>query len=369
MAKSQTVKYGEYLQLERILSSQELVSTKTDSPAHDEMLFIIIHQAYELWFKQILHELTSIITMFDTNFIDEKNIGIAVGRLNRIIEIEKLMIQQIDVLETMTPLDFLDFRHLLIGASGFQSGQFRMIENHLGLRPEDRFSYTDCPYHAEFNERDKKAVLQAEQSTNLFDVLDRWLARTPFLDLGDFHFIESYGAVFREKMELERQEILGSLNLSDQETQTRLQMIDGTEKYVFSLLDKDSYNRLRQEGHVRFSYEAFMAAVFINLYRDQPILHLPFQLLSNTLEVDEYLNLWRHRHALMVHRMVGSKMGTGGSSGHDYLRVTTERHRVFSDLYNLSTLLIPRSEIPSLPDDFVRRLGFCHTYASKDQQS
>jgi len=365
MSKSQSVIYGEYLKLETLLSCQQTVSEKLlPEPAHDEMLFIVIHQAYELWFKQILHELTSVIEMFDKEFIDEQNIGIAVARLHRIMEIEKLMIKQIDVLETMTPLDFLDFRHLLIGASGFQSGQFRLIENFFGLRPTDRLNYTNCPYHAEFNEREKKSVIAAEESPNLFSVLDDWLARTPFLDTGEFNFVEAYGDVFREKMALERKEINANARLSDEEQQTRLKMIDGTEKYVFSMLDENSYNRIRKDGHVRFSYKAFMAAVFINLYRDQPILHLPFQLLSNTLEVDEYLNLWRHRHALMVHRMIGSKMGTGGSKGHEYLQATTESHRVFTDLFNLSTLLISRSELPVLPESLRRQLGFYHTYSA-----
>ncbi|MGH2574324.1 MAG: tryptophan 2,3-dioxygenase family protein, partial [Ignavibacteria bacterium] len=133
--------YSDYLQLDKLLKSQKPKSEEYGHPAHDEMLFIIVHQAYELWFKLIIHELDSIINMFKDESIDEKSIGIAVSRLQRITEIEKLLIDQLRVLETMTPLDFLDFRDFLIPASGFQSFQFRLIENKLGLKSAQRILY------------------------------------------------------------------------------------------------------------------------------------------------------------------------------------------------------------------------------------
>src|SRR5574342_600167 len=106
--------YADYLQLDRLLASQNLKSVEYGAPAHDEMLFIIVHQAYELWFKQILHELDSVARLFEKQTIDEKNIGVAVARLSRITEIQKIMIAQLRVLETMTPLDFLEFRDFLV---------------------------------------------------------------------------------------------------------------------------------------------------------------------------------------------------------------------------------------------------------------
>ena len=117
--------YQEYLNLKKILNSQHLISKDYGNPAHDEMLFIIIHQIYELWFKQILFELDSVIEIFSKDEIQESHIGTSVSRLDRIIEIQKILIDQIHVLETMTPMDFLDFRDFLIPASGFQSVQFR----------------------------------------------------------------------------------------------------------------------------------------------------------------------------------------------------------------------------------------------------
>jgi tryptophan 2,3-dioxygenase len=112
------------------------------------------------------------------------------------------------------------------------------------------------------------------------------------------------------------------------------------------------------EGTRRLSHGATRAALFIHLYRDQPILHLPFRFLTLLVDVDELLATWRYRHALMVHRMIGTKIGTGGSSGHRYLLATVERNKVFGDLYDLSTFLISRSALPALPDAMERRLGF-----------
>ena len=132
--------YSDYLQLEKILGAQELESSKVGSPAHDEMLFIITHQAYELWFKQIVFELESVIDVFDDPQVEDKKMATAIHRLERIKQIQKVLIQQIDVIETMTPLDFLEFRDLLTPASGFQSIQFKQIEIMLGIKRKNRIN-------------------------------------------------------------------------------------------------------------------------------------------------------------------------------------------------------------------------------------
>ncbi|MGB4903315.1 MAG: tryptophan 2,3-dioxygenase family protein, partial [Saprospiraceae bacterium] len=123
-----SIHYKKYLGLEQLLSAQRLRSEDLEKPAHDEMLFIIIHQVYELWFKQIIHELESVNKMFKNDYLDERSIGTAVERLDRVIVIFELLVQQIKVLETMTPMDFLEFRSYLFPASGFQSFQFRKME-------------------------------------------------------------------------------------------------------------------------------------------------------------------------------------------------------------------------------------------------
>ena len=107
------------------------------------------------------------------------------------------------------------------------------------------------------------------------------------------------------------------------------------------------------------SLAAVQAALFITVYRDQPVLQLPFRLLTALMDIEEQLTLWRYRHALMVQRMIGVKIGTGGSSGHDYLRRTVEAHRVFADLFQLSTYLIPRSALPPLPPEVQAPHGLC----------
>ena len=121
--------YADYLQLDKILGAQLPESDKTAHPAHDEMLFIIIHQSYELWFKQIIHEMTWVRDSF-LNPINDNSpaMQVAVHRLRRVTTILSLAVKQIDVMETMTPLDFLDFRDLLRPASGFQSIQFKIVE-------------------------------------------------------------------------------------------------------------------------------------------------------------------------------------------------------------------------------------------------
>ena len=111
----------------------------------------------------------------------------------------------------------------------------------------------------------------------------------------------------------------------------------------------------------RFRPQALLAALFINLYRDEPALQLPYRLLTALMDIDELLSTWRHRHALMVQRMIGRKIGTGGSSGHDYLKSSAEKHRIFGDLFALATFLIPRSALPPLPPHVQRAMRYQYT--------
>src|SRR5665811_258152 len=146
MDTSVGVYYHDYLQLDSLLTTQELESTKAGDTAHDEMLFIIVHQAYELWFKQILWELDDVMSAFGGDTFDEYDAGRVVSRLQRITRIQRLLILQFEILETMSPMDFLDFRNYLVPASGLHSVQFRLIENRLGVRAEDRLLFEGAPY-------------------------------------------------------------------------------------------------------------------------------------------------------------------------------------------------------------------------------
>ena len=162
------ISYSSYLKLNQLLDSQFPESLKNGKEAHDEMLFIIIHQTYELWFKQILHELESVMLYFSKDKIDEENIGLIVSRIERSNKIMDILVDQIDVLETMSSLDFLDFRHHLSPASGFQSHQFRRIEVLLGLKINKRHQFGGCPYHDQFKGEKKDEILDLENNESLF---------------------------------------------------------------------------------------------------------------------------------------------------------------------------------------------------------
>ena len=135
------ITYSKYLQLDKILEGQNPLSNISGKPIHDETLFIIIHQIYELWFKQIIHEIDSVINYFSNPSIKETNTNTVVSRLNRIHDIQKIALSQIDILKSMTPMDFLEFRDLLNPASGFQSVQFREIEIKLGMDSSKRVKF------------------------------------------------------------------------------------------------------------------------------------------------------------------------------------------------------------------------------------
>lgn len=354
--------YSDYLKLDQLLSSQKAKSQEyTGKLAHDEVLFIIVHQAYELWFKQILHELDSVIDIFKHDYVNESNMGIAVARLGRITEIQKLLIEQLRVLETMTPLDFLEFRDYLLPASGFQSYQFRLIENKLGLRPDDRKLFDRSAYFSRLSDEHQRLIQQSEHETWLFDLVELWLERTPFLNLQGFDFWAHYKAAVRRSFERDRKIIARNPILSAEDRERELQAFAKTESNFLALFDERKHKQMIEKGYRRLSYKATQAALLINLFRDEPILHMPFRFLTSLIEIDELFTAWRHRHALMVQRMIGTKIGTGGSSGHDYLRVTAERHKIFTDLTNLSSFLIPRSELPELPEEFRKNLGFHYT--------
>lgn len=361
MSKYPPIYYSDYLQLDTLLSSQKPKSDEYGHKAHDEMLFIIVHQAYELWFKQILHEIDSINQMFTDDTVDEKSIGIAASRLGRITEIQKLLIEQLRVLETMTPLDFLEFRDFLIPASGFQSFQFRLIENKLGLSDDKRIQYNNVDYLKTLEEPHRKLIMDTVNKPSLLELVTRWLERTPFLNSENFNFWNSYKEAVEKMMENDRKIILENKTLTEKKREFQLKNIELTKENFDALFDEQKHNGLVKEGKRHLSNKAMLAAIFINLYRDEPILHLPYMFLNLLVEMDEQFTEWRYRHALMVQRMIGTKIGTGGSSGHQYLMSTVDKHRVFTDLFDLSTYLIPRSELPKLPEELLNELGFNFT--------
>ncbi len=258
------VTYASYLGLEQLLSAQRPLSSGPDGrPEHDELLFIVIHQVYELWFKQLLHELAEVQRTLESGDTDT-----TLHLLNRILKILKTLVAQIDVLETMTPLQFTSFRARLESASGFQSGQFREIEAVLGRRE------ASAPKaHPEGSAgRARIEAAQARRSV--------W---------GSFlQYLVARGHALAD-------DVLARSPAQPVEADPRVQ------------------------------------DVLLSVYRTDPDGALVAERL---VDVDEGFQEWRYRHVKMVERTIGTKRGTGGSAGVEYLR-TTLFQPVFPDLWEI----------------------------------
>lgn len=259
--------YNKYLRVADLIGLQDCLS---DPQHHDELLFITIHQTYELWFKQILHETDAAISL-----MNEDRLAAAARTMRRIVEIEKLLVNQIHILETMTPINFLGFRDQLNPASGFQSMQFREIEFASGLKHESLLN--------EFR-ADEFAY---ERLQKRFDAPS----------LGDAFFTA-----------LRRRGLDAPANDNAIDEQERTKRYGKRTQAVLEILT-----------HFEERYEEF-------------------QLAESLLEHDEYFSLWRSHHIKMVERMVGTKRGTGGSEGVGYLRTTLDK-KFLPELWEARTYL------------------------------
>jgi len=259
--------YNKYLRVPELIDLQTCLS----SPAHhDELLFITVHQAYELWFKQILHEIDAAIVLMK----EDRSVE-AAQALRRVVEIEKLLIAQIHILETMSPVRFLGFRDELNPASGFQSMQFREIEFSSGLKDEKivrEFRADD------FARRRLEGRLQQPSLSDAFFAL---LRRSGF--------------------------------------------------------DTPASDAPRDTKERRSNYSKRQRAI-VEILTHAEQLHKEYQLSEALLEHDEYFSLWRSHHIKMVERMVGAKRGTGGSAGVGYLQTTLDK-KFFPELWEARTYL------------------------------
>lgn len=259
--------YNKYLRVADLIGLQDCLSEPVH---HDELLFITIHQTYELWFKQVLHEIDAAISQ-----MSEDRGAAAARSINRVAEIEKVLVNQIHILETMTPINFLGFRDELNPASGFQSMQFREIEFSSGLK--------DSGILQNFRE-DEFAFKRLEARLNapsLGDAFFSYLRRRGFDAPADDASLA----------EDERQRLYGK------RTRAVLEIIT----------------------HFETRYEEF-------------------QLAESLIQHDELFALWRSHHVKMVERMVGTKRGTGGSEGVGYLRTTLDS-KFFPELWEARTYL------------------------------
>lgn len=346
--------YSDYLQLNQILDSQSLISELEGKPEHDEMLFIIMHQTYELWFKEILNELDSILKIFQAPKNEEMDT--LLSRLGRIHKIVELLIKQLEVIETMSPLKFLNFRGFLGTMSGFQSAQFRLIETKLGLKREERLLYNQCPFDMQLKTEQQEEIQHAEKEPSLFFYIEKWLESIPYLNTTDFNFLQAYQEAFEKMINEEKNHSLFSPYGKEDKK-------DPKEIYeqFFLLFNKENYHELIKKGERHLSHSSFLAALFLRLYSQYPALTLSNQLLTSVYELNFQFTLWRYRHSLMVQKMIGWKKGTGGTSGVTYLRTTIEKHNIFSDLSFIPMVLLPESFVPPLPKNLIPSIPLFHT--------
>lgn len=280
----------------------------------------------------------------------------------------------------MTPLDFMDFREYLSPASGFQSMQFRLLENKLGVKTDHRVKYNQ-KYSEVFGHDPKavKAIVASEVEPSLSDLLQKWLERTPGLEMDGFNFWgkfqDSVNKLLSDQEELARKEPHENVR------NYRLMDIEKRREVYRSIFNPEMHDALVSRGERRFSYKAMQGAIMIQFYRDEPRFSQPHQLLQLLMDIDSLITKWRctsspillilfwgllicillitDNHVIMVQRMIGSQqLGTGGSSGYQYLRSTlSDRYKVFLDLFNLSTFLIPRDLIPPLTQEMRKQLN------------
>ena len=253
-----SVTYSSYLKLDDVLAAQKPLS---EGPEHDELLFIVIHQVYELWFKVVIQELEHL-----RRALDGDQVPTAYATLNRVLTIFKTLVGQIDILETMTPLSFKSFRDRLESSSGFQSAQYREIEMLLGKRSSGILKYHEegSPIRANLEQR------LCERSA--------------------FHALVSF--LGRRYPELPMTVVERDCSLPWQESE-----------------------ELQQ--------------VLLKAYRESPEVA---QLCELFVDLDEGLQEWRYRHVKMVERTIGTKPGTGGSPGVEYLKATLFKP-LFPDLW------------------------------------
>ncbi|XP_076360060.1 tryptophan 2,3-dioxygenase-like [Tachypleus tridentatus] len=348
------ISYSECLQLDLLLSCQTNISPLPHT-TNEEHFFIIIHQVHELWFKQIIYEIDSVRSLLNSKEEDERKMVKITSRLDRVVLILRLLLDHLTIMETMSPLDFFDFRDYLVPASGFHSVQFRLIENKLGIKNEDRVNFEKKNYREAF--KDPKAIdviLQSEKEPSLCDLIQRWLERTPGLEENGFNFWKRYEEAVSIMLDRFKEDSEVDSDISE----ARLEKWRNKKERFETLFDVKKYNTLLARGQRRFTQKAFQGAMMIFCYQDVPLFHQYYRLLTLLMDIDSLILKWRYGHSQMVQKMIGSKHGTGGSSGYQYLLSTaSDRYKVFGDLFNLPSFLLPRKYLPELTPAMKRYLS------------
>jgi tryptophan 2,3-dioxygenase len=350
--------YWDYIQVEKLLALQGGLDRDETTLANDEVLFISVHQIFEVWFKLIYRELRSARDLFQAPFVEEQQLSGAVHSLERIATIFKVSTQHWEVMETLNTREYLAFRDKLMGASGFQSAQLRQIEILFGLDEKERValglegSYMEALKAADGSPSPAHARVKAAlaDKPTLKDAIDAWLYRTPIDGVGPND----------ERAQSELDKFARSFLAS------HAQAVDRSASRAMDIAASDT-DRERLRGRYaaeKESVRAFVcpsdaeggarlqrvrcAMIFIETYRELALLAWPRALLDALVEVEQLFVVFRQRHARMVERIIGRRTGTGGSAGVDYLDSTALKYRVFRDLWAIRTLQIPRDLAPAL---------------------
>ncbi len=353
--------YWDYIRVEDLLDLQGGIDKDESKLENDEVLFIVVHQIYELWFKLILRELEAARDLLHQNPVPDMALAQATRSFRRVTRILEQAVSHFAVMETLTTRDYLGFRDSLIGASGFQSAQLREIEILLGLEDSTRLNLGQTgTYKDALKANDGKASpalkrveRRLARGPSLREVVYAWLARTPVSPDGPDKFLDDLVKSHEQEME-KRLGMLGTqssvsaddLALWKQRYQTELGF---AERF---LRGEDDENASPEERADRRKRRA--ALVFLESYRELPRLAWPREALDALVEMEQQMLIWRARHARMVERVIGRRTGTGGSAGVDYLDQTALRYRVFGDVWAIRTLLVRKAAIPSIDnaDDF-----------------
>lgn len=353
--------YWDYLSLDKLLSLQNGLEENEDQLPPDELHFIVIHQTLELWFKLALSELRLARDHMSAVQVPEQDIPLVVHHLGRIIEIIKLGVQQFDVVETLTARDFLGFRDKLFPASGFQSHQLREIEVLLGIQEEDRVTLGQVSTMDYLKDLAKQSpggavawgrIEKAREEVSLRSALHDWLYRCPINgsspgDQNDREVVRRFLADYLEAWNkaAESQIALMVSTKAAPEEGVRARYAS-SRAYVASFLEAHDVPENLRDRVVRIR----AAAVFVESYRELPLLAWPRRLLDTAVELEERLVIFRQRHARMAERIIGRRVGTGGSDGVDYLD-RTSKNRIFKDLWAIRTVLLEKNSLPPLENE------------------
>lgn len=349
--------YTDYLKLGQLLELQGGLENNEDELIPDELLFIVVHQALELWFKIVNRELRLARDHLSAPTVAEETVPHVVHHLRRVNRVLELAVDHFQVMETLTPQDFLGFREKITPASGFQSSQMREMEILLGIKSKQRVKYgkVDPIEHLEKLSSSGDAgacawarVKAVQEEVSFQQALRTWLYRTPIHgsmpdDEGDNEMVSKFIASYLDNFDAYMDRQCEKLKASMPESGDNTKRFDEAKAAAREFL----YAEDTEEGERPRLQRIRAGLLFIESYRTLPLLAWPRLLLDSVVELEQLTLIWRNRHARMVERMIGRRVGTGGSSGVDYLD-KTGKIRIFTDLWAVRTVMMPKESLPPL---------------------